>query len=45
VGFLQEGRRRDFTWIKGEWTDDLLFGLLADRWRQLAAQAHQASGS
>jgi hypothetical protein len=26
-------------WIKGEWTDDLLFGLLADRWRQLAAGA------
>ena len=38
VGFRQEGRRPDFTWIKGEWTDDLLFGLLADRWRQLTTQ-------
>ncbi len=32
VGFVQEGRRPEFTWIKGEWTDDLLFGLLATRW-------------
>jgi len=23
---------RSHTWIKGEWTDDLLFGLLADEW-------------
>lgn len=29
LGFRQEGRRRSHTWIKGEWTDDLLFGLLA----------------
>jgi aminoglycoside 6'-N-acetyltransferase len=29
LGFTQEGRRRASTWIKGEWTDDLLFGLLA----------------
>lgn len=34
VGFLPEGRRPEFTWIKGEWTDDLLFGLLAARWRE-----------
>ena len=30
VGFQLEGRRPAFTWIKGEWTDDLLFGLLAE---------------
>ncbi len=30
VGFTREGLRRQHTWIKGEWTDDLLFGLLAD---------------
>jgi aminoglycoside 6'-N-acetyltransferase len=36
VGFLPEGRRPANTWIKGEWTDDLLFGLLAERWRELA---------
>ena len=29
LGFRQEGRRVQHTWIKGEWTDDLLFGLLA----------------
>lgn len=32
VGFTQEGRCRQATWIKGEWTDDLLFGLLASEW-------------
>ena len=36
AGFQQEGCRPEFTWIKGEWTDDLLFGLLASRWTQLA---------
>jgi RimJ/RimL family protein N-acetyltransferase len=29
LGFRQEGLRVRYTWIKGEWTDDLLFGLLA----------------
>jgi aminoglycoside 6'-N-acetyltransferase len=29
LGFRQEGHRIEHTWIKGEWTDDLLFGLLA----------------
>lgn len=28
LGFHREGLRRAHTWIKGEWTDDLLFGLL-----------------
>jgi aminoglycoside 6'-N-acetyltransferase len=28
VGFKQEGLRLSNTWFKGEWTDDLLFGLL-----------------
>lgn len=36
VGFRLEGRRPAYTWIKGEWTDDLLFGLLADRWDEIA---------
>ncbi len=30
LGFKREGLRRQHTWIKGEWTDDLLFGLLSD---------------
>ncbi|GLW90357.1 GNAT family N-acetyltransferase [Actinokineospora globicatena] len=29
VGFQREGLRRANTWLRGEWTDDLLFGLLA----------------
>jgi RimJ/RimL family protein N-acetyltransferase len=32
LGFTLEGRRRAHTWIKGEWTDDLVFGLLAGEW-------------
>ncbi|MFJ6984659.1 MULTISPECIES: GNAT family N-acetyltransferase [unclassified Streptomyces] len=35
VGFRREGERPEFTWIKGEWTDDLLYGLLARRWEDL----------
>ncbi|MEU9782435.1 GNAT family N-acetyltransferase [Streptomyces phaeochromogenes] len=29
VGFVQEGLLRQASWLKDEWTDDLLFGLLA----------------
>jgi RimJ/RimL family protein N-acetyltransferase len=32
VGFRREGDRPANTWIKGEWTDDLLYGLLAENW-------------
>lgn len=32
VGFRQEGFRPANTWFKGEWTDDLLFGLLSRDW-------------
>jgi len=38
VGFAREGLRRSHTWIKGEWTDDLIFGLLAEDWFQLSAR-------
>jgi RimJ/RimL family protein N-acetyltransferase len=33
VGFRREGYRPAYTWLKGEWTDDILFGLLAGQWR------------
>jgi len=33
VGFRREGLRRQHTWAKGEWTDDLLFGLLASEFQ------------
>ena len=32
LGFTREGLRRSHTWIKGEWTDDLIYGLLAEDW-------------
>ncbi len=40
LGFTLEGRRRAHTWIKGKWTDDLLFGLLADEWSPADAPPH-----
>lgn len=33
LGFRQEGHRVEHSWIKGEWTDDLLFGMLAEDFR------------
>ena len=33
VGFRREGYRPAYTWAKNEWTDDILFGLLAADWR------------
>ena len=42
LGFRREGHRVSNTWIKGEWTDDLLFGLLADDWRPGQADDHPA---
>ncbi|MEV8510590.1 GNAT family protein [Actinoplanes sp. NPDC051475] len=32
IGFTREGHLRQHTWIKNEWTDDLLYGLLSDDW-------------
>ena len=45
VGFQREGRRPAFTWIKGEWTDDLLFGLLTDGWGGSAAGHSTEAGA
>jgi RimJ/RimL family protein N-acetyltransferase len=33
LGFRQEGLRIANSWFKGEWTDDLLFGLLRSEWK------------
>ncbi|MDF3141807.1 MULTISPECIES: GNAT family N-acetyltransferase [unclassified Streptomyces] len=40
AGFQLEGQRPEFTRNinTGEWTDTLLFGLLASRWRELTAR-------
>lgn len=32
IGFTREGLLRAHTWIKGEWTDDAHYGLLAEEW-------------
>ncbi|WP_328477018.1 GNAT family N-acetyltransferase [Actinoplanes sp. NBC_00393] len=32
LGFVREGFLRQQTFIKGEWTDDLIYGLLAGEW-------------
>jgi RimJ/RimL family protein N-acetyltransferase len=32
LGFTREGHLRQQTYIKGEWTDDLIYGLLAAEW-------------
>ena len=32
LGFTREGLLRRHTWIKGEWTDDAHYGLLAEEW-------------
>jgi aminoglycoside 6'-N-acetyltransferase len=32
VGFRREGHLVSSTWMKGEWTDDLLFAVLAGEW-------------
>jgi len=32
AGFTREGLLRSHTWIKNEWTDDLVYGLLAHEW-------------
>ncbi len=43
VGFRQEGHLRAHTWLKEEWTDDLLFGLLSEDWVQLIESARERS--
>lgn len=40
LGFRQEGHRIAHTWLKGEWTDDLLFGLLTTDWHSPAEHGH-----
>jgi RimJ/RimL family protein N-acetyltransferase len=34
LGFTLEGRLRQQTFIKGEWTDDLIYGVLSAEWLQ-----------
>ncbi|MFX1503194.1 MAG: GNAT family N-acetyltransferase [Promethearchaeota archaeon] len=34
VGFVEEGRRRQFVWINGSYHDAILMGILAEEWRE-----------
>jgi RimJ/RimL family protein N-acetyltransferase len=36
LGMRREGHLRESTWAKGDWTDDLVYGLLRDEWRPAA---------
>ena len=36
AGLRREGHLRASTWAKGEWTDDLLYGLLHEEWQAAA---------
>jgi RimJ/RimL family protein N-acetyltransferase len=36
LGMRLEGRLRESTWMKGEWTDDLLFAMLDREWAEAA---------
>jgi RimJ/RimL family protein N-acetyltransferase len=33
VGMRQEAHFRESLWLKGEWVDDLMFGILASEWK------------
>jgi RimJ/RimL family protein N-acetyltransferase len=33
LGMRREGHLRESTWAHGEWTDDLVYGLLSDEWQ------------
>ncbi|MGH3779521.1 MAG: GNAT family N-acetyltransferase [Pseudonocardiaceae bacterium] len=37
LGFVEDGRQRTRTWVKCEWTDHVLLGLLAVNWRPVDA--------
>lgn len=39
LGFRQEAHFRESIWFKGEWADDLVFGLLKSEWRKRGTEA------
>ena len=32
VGFIEEGRKRQFLWLKGKYHDAIIMGILAEEW-------------
>ena len=43
LGFTREGLLRQQTFLKGEWTDDLIYGLLATEWPAAGSDIRQSS--
>lgn len=44
VGFVEEGRLRESSWINGEWTDTLCMSLLEWEWRAIRGKATNSQG-
>ncbi len=44
LGMRREGHLRESTWMKGEWTDDLLYAILDREWADSAGQATWPGG-
>ena len=38
VGMRKEGHLRENEWVKGEWTDELIYAITEDEWRDLHPQ-------
>ena len=34
VGFIEEGRKRQFIWVNGRYHDAIIMGILAEEWRE-----------
>lgn len=43
VGFVREGRLREYQWKDGAWVDAIVMGCLAAKWRKLHAGAGDAT--
>lgn len=40
LGFVLEGRQRQALWFRGGWSDELMFGMLEEEWRERARASH-----
>jgi RimJ/RimL family protein N-acetyltransferase len=38
VGMRQEAHFRESLWLKGEWVDDMVFGILASEWESRSSE-------
>jgi RimJ/RimL family protein N-acetyltransferase len=44
IGMRQEALFRENEWVKGEWTDELVFAILADEWRDRPGNPSPSAG-